>query len=86
MANPTPNAFVSAYTNYRIKLVEGTPPWIVETRITKRIIGHIKKVKDEYCFVPYPGALTNITHIQLLDLAAAVKTVEKREAAPHLYK
>lgn len=83
MANPTPNAFVSVYKHYRIKLVENTPPWLVETRTGKTIVGQIRIKNGEGCFI----ALTSpFTHTQLLDIAAAIKAVEKRTENPELYK
>lgn len=85
MGNPTPNAFVSTYKYFRIKLVENTPPWIIETRTGGVIIGHIKLVNKEWCFVPRLDTLAHITPTQLLDIATAIKAVEKRTDNPALY-
>jgi hypothetical protein len=68
------NSFVSSFKNYRVYYSD-INAWSIETRLTKRHIGIIKYIGEgEWLFMPLA---TEFNHLQLLEIAHAVKTVEK---------
>lgn len=89
MGNPTPNAFVSAYKNYWVKKSADSGKWEVLTRGTHDNMGSIQlhpNFSGVNTWYFYPAENIVFTQIQLLDIAAAVKTIEKRADTPSIFK
>jgi hypothetical protein len=89
MANPTPNAFISAYKLFQVKKHTDAQEWAVLTRIEKKSVGNIclgttHMGENEWKFFIEKDRVLN--HMELLDIAAAIKTIEKRADTPSLYK
>ncbi len=88
MGNPTPNAFVSAYKNYFVKKTTDSKKWDVLNRGSRDKVGIIQLLPDNkggesWCFCSVKFVFTQV---ELLDIAAAVKTIEKRADAPSIFK
>lgn len=84
MANPNPNSFVSPYKIFHVQKDTTDPDkWIVRTRVSKYHRGEIYILDKQWQFV---AGIVNYTHLELLDIAACIKIIEKRADTPALYK
>lgn len=88
MANPKRPAgtFVSAHKKFLVRKDADWESYTVEPRNgAYKVTGCITKSDDVWRFYPSLNVV-NLDHIELLDIAAAIKMIEKRENNPNLYQ
>lgn len=77
--------FVSPYKLYLIKKEETYNSYIIFVRSGDSQIGSIIKEADVWRFYPQSN-IERFEHLEMLDIAAVIKLVEKRENNPNLYQ